>query len=464
MAVDCRLDVFKKMFEVQGLSSEAFQAFETAFLSYMSGETGTVSWADVEPMGQGDARPLEGMESDCFRRIGQSKLGEIVWIVLNGGLGTSMKMHRAKSLVPVKGKKTFLDLIISHASDLRKKFGHEIPLILMNSFATRKDSLDAAGASLSALAETTRGKLPGDFLQHRFPRIRLNDCMPLGKAEEKSSWAPPGHGNIYPALKSSGLLDKLTNNGYSWAFISNADNLGASIHEGLLGFLASNNIDFAMEVTKKTEADVKGGTLARIRGKLDLLEIAQTPLNHIDDFTQVGVFPVFNTNNIWVNLKSLKERLDKGPLNLPLIVNKKNIEGTEFVQLESAMGAAIGLFDKTAGILVPRNRFAPVKTSNDLLARRSDAYVVGESSPLVRNPLRNPELGPPIVRLDPEFYKSVEELNLKFPEPPSLLNAVSLDVEGDFVFGRGVSVKGKVRLVNPERQPKRIADGAVLEG
>lgn len=462
MADERRLELFKKRFESDGLPKEVFNAFERGYIAYLRGETGMVRWDDVGPMEAGDAEPLENLESEAARRVGNARMGEVAWIILNGGLGTSMEMDGPKSLVPVKDGKTFLDLIVDYAADLRKRCGHEIPLILMNSFATQRDSLDAVGDRLSALAAAARGKLPVDFLQHRFPRIRREDGLPFGEPWDKSSWAPPGHGNIFLALQCSGLLDKLLENGYCWAFISNSDNLGAGIHEGILGHLVSNGIDFAMEVTKKTEADVKGGTLARIGGRLELLEVAQVPEEHVSDFARVGTFPVFNTNNIWINLQSLKAALEDGPLPLPLIINKKIVGGTEVAQLETAMGSAIRAFKRAVGILVPRDRFAPVKTTNDLLARRSDAYVVGEASPLTPNPLRDPSLGPPVVRLDERFYSSVEALDMKIPQAPSLLEAVSFDVEGGFVLGRGVSVKGRVRLVNSDDQPILIPDGFEL--
>lgn len=94
------------------------------------------------------------------------------------------------------------------------------------------------------------------------------------------SWYPPGHGDVYPSLKRSGLLDKFKKEGKEVVFISNIDNLGATVDIRILNQLLDSKdspapSDFVMEVTDKTRADVKGGTLIRFEEKLRLLEIAQ---------------------------------------------------------------------------------------------------------------------------------------------------------------------------------------------
>ncbi|NTU59711.1 MAG: UTP--glucose-1-phosphate uridylyltransferase, partial [Deltaproteobacteria bacterium] len=222
--------------------------------------------------------------------------------------------------------------------------------------------------------------------------------------------------------------------------------------------------EFLLEVTAKTAADVKGGTLIRRGGRLALLELAQVAPEHGDDFQDLERFPVFNTNSLWIDLQAVRRRLADESLGLPLIVNRKSVQGVAVVQLETAMGAAVEAFHPAAGVLVPRSRFAPVKTTDDLLVRRSDAFVEGAVSPLVPNPKRDPALPPPVVRLDPRFFSSVADLDLRIPSAPSLLEAEALEVVGDVRFGRGVTVRGNVRVENRAAEPLRVPDGALLAG
>lgn len=463
MNVEAALESFRERFRADDAPQAAVQAFERMYRAYRGGATGKVDWAAVEAARVEDLVGADAYEANRYREAGRAQLGSLVWIVLNGGLGTSMRMDRAKSLVPVKGSHTFLDLIARYALRCREGGGAAFPVLFMNSFHTREDTVAAlAPYGLSRGAGRGEG-LPLDFVQHRFPRIREADGLPLGNPADPAdpeAWAPPGHGNLYLALHAGGLLERLLERGIRWAFVSNADNLGAAPHPGILGYLAQSGVAFALEVTPRTPADVKGGTLVRRGGSLELLELAQVPEEHGADFQDPERFPVFNTNNVWVNLETLRDVLRRGGPALPLIVNRKMVGGTAVAQLETAMGAAVGSFRDAAGVLVSRSRFAPVKTTDDLLVRRSDLYREGRSSPLEPDPRRDPALGPPVVRLDPRYYGSVADLDARIPHPLGLLAARLLEVRGDVRFGRGVSVVGEVRL----QGPAQIADQTVLRG
>lgn len=447
---------FRERFEGAGLPRRAWTEFEEIALAYRGGASGLVPWNEVEAPAAEDLVALEELPVEP----GKDGLQDLAWIVLNGGLGTTMEMAGAKSLVPVKGEFTFLDLIVRHVMALRDHLGVRLPLLFMNSFATQADTV----AALTAYPDLAVPGLPLEFCQHQFPRIRESDGAPFGAAEDREAWAPPGHGNLFAALESSGALAALLEKGIRWAFVSNADNLGASPHPGLRAHLERERREFAMEVTPKTAVDVKGGTLVRRRGRLELLELAQVPPGREGDFQDLRRFPAFNTNNLWVDLRALASRLERGGLQLPLIVNRKQVGSTAVIQLETAMGAAIGSFPRAVGVVVPRARFAPVKTTEDLLVRRSDAFVVGEVAPLVPNPRRDPALGPPVVKLDARYYRSVPGLDLRIPAAPSLLRARSLDVLGDVRLGRAVEIVGEVRVEAPGPGPYWVADGSVLSG
>ena len=121
-----------------------------------------------------------------------------------------------------------------------------------------------------------------------------------------------------------------------------------------------------------------------------LREIAQTPDEDVDAFQDTSKHRYFNANTIWLNLPRLKETLDAqdGVLGLPMIVNRKTVDpgdksSPDVIQLETAMGAAIDVFDGAQALHVPRERFIPVKTTNDLLVVRSDAYELDDDFKLV---------------------------------------------------------------------------------
>jgi UTP--glucose-1-phosphate uridylyltransferase len=334
----------------------------------------------------------------------------------------------------------------------------------MNSFATRDDTL----AALERYPDL-KVDVPLDFVQGRVPKIRADDDLrPVEWPDEPAKeWAPPGHGDIYTAIVTSGMLDQLLDAGYEYAFVSNSDNLGAVLDPRIVSWFAREELPFAMEVTDRTEADRKGGHLARRRddGRLVLRETAQTPAEDLEKLQDISRHRFVNTNNLWIDLRALKGALEErdGVLGLPMIVNRKTVDPSdksspEVFQLETAMGAAIGVFDGAGAIRVSRRRFAPVKTTDDLLAVRSDAYVLTDDFHVSLAPERD---GPPYVELDSDYYKLLDDFESRFPAgAPSLVQAERLVVEGDVTFGRDVVVRGSVTI----RGPRKVEDGEVLEG
>jgi UTP--glucose-1-phosphate uridylyltransferase len=253
--------------------------------------------------------------------------------------------------------------------------------------------------------------------------------------------------------------------------ISNADNLGATTEARIAAHMERDEIPFLMEVVIGTEADRKGGHIARRKsdGQLVLRETAQTPKEDEESFRDYRRWRYYNTNSLWVDLRVLAETLDEtdGVLELPLIVNRKTVDPRDknspaVIQLESAMGAAIGSFKGAQMLCVPRTRFAPVKTTDDLLVLRSDAYTLSEDDMVVA-PIPERAENLPYVELDPDFYKLLDDFEQRFPEgPPSLREAERLIVHGDVTFGRAVRVRGAVELEATE--PMRIDPETTLEG
>jgi UTP--glucose-1-phosphate uridylyltransferase len=420
-------------------------------------ESGTLAEADIDPVAS-----LPDAE-DLSEEAGAELLDQAVVIKLNGGLGTSMGMTKAKSLLEVKDGKTFLDLIAEQVLGLRERSGARLPLILMNSFATRDDSL----AALERYGDLSAG-LPADFVQNKVPKVRADDLEPVAWPDDPAlEWAPPGHGDLYTALVTSGMLEALLDQGYRYAFVSNSDNLGAVLDPRILAWLADSDAPFLMEVADRTSSDRKGGHVARRKsdGRLVLREIAQTPDEDVDAFQDTSRHKYFNTNTLWVDLQALRDVLSgAGVIDLPMIVNRKTVDpgdkgSTPVIQLETAMGAAIGVFEGAAALRVPRSRFVPVKTTNDLLSLRSDAYVIGEGRAVHLAPERDGV--PPFVDLDSGYYKLVGDFDARFAAGvPSLVACDALHVVGDVRFGADVVVRGEVTVEGVDEVP----DGAVLEG
>lgn len=430
------------------------QTFLRQYRRYRGGDDGLWDWSEIGPPESDDLIDVSLIDRLACEEQGRAELAKLVVIKLNGGLGTTMDLSHAKSLVPVRDGRSFLQLVVEQIGAVRQRYACDLPLLLMNSYRTRDDCLPVVQTLIQP------GGLPHDFLQHKVPRIDTATAGPLSTGDPSEWWAPPGHGDIYLALFAGGLLRRLVDHGYRWAFVSNVDNLAATVDPALLGLLAQRQVEFAMEVTDKTAADIKGGTLVRYRGRLNLLERAQVAPQHIADFQDISKLRVFNTNSLWWRLDALLERLERGALDLPLIVNPKRVAGCEVVQLETAMGAAIGSFPRAAGLRVPRSRFAPVKGTEDLLVVRSDAYQLDEAVGLRPS---DPAAPLPVVRLDARYYRGLADLEMRVPHSLGMAGCRSLTIEGDVRFGKNVVLSGDVSLRGGDQHaPLHIADGTRL--
>src|SRR4051794_22135350 len=442
-----------------GVPDVAIATFAHYYRQLEEGGSGLVPEAEIEPVESvPDADELPEPPGGA-----REALDRTVVIKLNGGLGTSMGMTKPKSLLPVKDGLSFLDVIARQVLELRRRFDARVPLVLMNSFATRDESL----AALQRHGELA-GDIPLDFVQNKEPKVRADDLLPVEwPPNPELEWCPPGHGDIYTALVTSGMLEALLEHGYEHAFVSNSDNLGAVLDPRILAWFAAERIPFLMEVADRTEADRKGGHVAqRADGGLVLREVAQTPDEDLDAFQDITRHRFFNTNTLWIDLRALAAVLEErgGVLGLPMIVNRKTVDPGDpdspaVYQLETAMGAAIDVFDGARAIRVPRTRFAPVKTTNDLLALRSDAYVLHDDGRVALAPARS-DGGAPLVDLDPAHYKLVRDFDARFPAgAPSLVACERLAVRGDVAFGAGVVVRGTVTVEQGEDGQRRIEDG-----
>ena len=450
---------FAARMQAEDLPAIFIDTFAYYYDKLVTGYTGLIPESDIVPVST-----VPNMEtfSDKLADAGREALAQTTVIKLNGGLGTSMGLEKAKSLLLVKNGYSFLDVIS------RQAVRAGVPLMLMNSFMTDDDSL----AVLEQYSELLTD-LPLSFVQHKEPKIVRSDLSPAEWPKKRSlEWCPPGHGDIYTALITRGALYAMLDEGYRYAFVSNADNLGAVLDTMLVGYFAQNDFPFMMEVADRTEMDKKGGHLARrqIDGQFILRELAQCPDDDLDAFQDIQRHKYFNTNNLWINLEALREIMVRrnNRLGLPMIRNQKTVDprdgtSTPVFQLETAMGSAIGVFSGAQAVRVPRTRFAPVKKTDDLLAVRSDAFILSEDFEVLPNPKRTSE--PPVVELDPKYYKFVSDLDARFPKgAPSLLFCDRLHVIGDFLFEEGIVCRGNVELRNDTEGQIIIPAGTILEG
>lgn len=446
-----------------GQHEEAVGAFLSAYDRLVGGDEAQIPSDSLQPAG--DVTALEDLPPVGEERIGEL-LGGLALIKLNGGLATSMGLQQPKSLMEAREGRSFLDIIVGQTLALRRRHHVTLPLVLMDSESTREATLQA----LRGYEDLGVEGLEPDFMQSMTPKLDAETLAPVQWPQRPAlEWCPPGHGDVYGALRRSGMLSALLDRGIRYAMISNSDNLGAQLDPRVPAYMAERRLPFLMEVVRGTEADRKGGHLARRRsdGRLILRESAQTPTADADSFRDYRRWQYYNTNNLWVDLRSLAQTLESsgGVLELPLIINRKTVDprdsgSTPVIQLESAMGAAIGSFEGAELLLVPRTRFAPVKTTDDLLVLRSDVYTLSDEMAVQPIPARAEHM--PYVELDSRFYKIIDDFEARFPDgAPSLRDAERLVVKGDVTFERGVVVRGAVTLDGDE--PRRIVAGAVLE-
>lgn len=389
------------------------------------------------------------------------------FIKLNGGLGTSMGLSCAKSLLPVRRHKArqmrFIDIIIGQVLTARQRLGVDLPLILMNSFRTSKDTLQV----LKRNRKFVQNDIPVEIIQHQEPKILAQTGEPVSYPEDPTlEWCPPGHGDLYSTIWESGILDKLSECGFSYLFISNSDNLGARPSRTLAQYFENTHAPFMIEVAKRTQADRKGGHIVRDieTGRMLLREMSQVNPEDKRSAQSINKHPYFNTNNIWIRIDALKKMLKKynGVLPLPVICNNKTVDPTnpesaKVVQLETAMGAAVSLFDDAICVEVDRMRFLPVKTTNDLFIMRSDRFHLTDSYEMEDGNYIFPD-----IDLDPRYYRNIDDFNERFPySVPALAAAKSVTIKGDWTFGNQVSMFADA-VLQDSGEPNYVPNGGFV--
>jgi len=433
------------------------ESFKEIFGRYVSSRNEVIDWSKIQPPRENLVVPFANVKP-CPEDRKSDLAQKLCVLKLNGGLGTTMGCKGPKSVIEVHSGLTFLDLAVQQVEVLNTKLAADVPLILMNSFNTHEDTMKVVHKYRHAKATVH------NFNQSRHPRILKDSLLPMpdNPKETGDAWYPPGHGDVFRSLANSGLLDEMIRQGKEYVFISNVDNLGATVDFDILNNLFETNCEFCMEVTDKTCADIKGGTLIEYEGGVRLFEIAQCPPQYVEDFKSIKKFKIFNTNNLWVSLKAIARVLKSNTLrNVDIITNPKRAEnGQSVLQLETAAGAAIQFFENAKGINVHRRRFLPVKNTSDLFIVQSNLYTL-DGGQLVMNPKRVFETVP-LVKLGENFTK-VQNYASRLQGIPDILELDQLTVSGDVTFGSHISLKGTVIIVANHGNRIDIPAGAILE-
>lgn len=466
VAMDETFELSASKMRDAGMSDTAIAQFSHLYEVWRNNEKGSF-------IREHDVEPIKTVPSfhEIYETIDHDKavkaFAKTAFIKLNGGLGTSMGLSCAKSLLPVRRHKArqmrFIDIIIGQVLTARQRLGVDLPLILMNSFRTSKDTLQV----LKRNRKFVQNDIPVEIIQHQEPKILARTGEPVSYPEDPTlEWCPPGHGDLYSTIWESGILDKLSECGFSYLFISNSDNLGARPSRTLAQYFENTHAPFMIEVAKRTQADRKGGHIVRDieTGRMLLREMSQVNPEDKRSAQSINKHPYFNTNNIWIRIDALKKMLKKynGVLPLPVICNNKTVDPTnpesaKVVQLETAMGAAVSLFDDAICVEVDRMRFLPVKTTNDLFIMRSDRFHLTDSYEMEDGNYIFPD-----IDLDPRYYRNIDDFNERFPySVPALAAAKSVTIKGDWTFGNQVSMFADA-VLQDSGEPNYVPNGGFV--
>lgn len=446
-----------------GEPSIAIQQFERMYHSYTSqGSQNWVREADITPMQE--VPSFKDIYQGIDHHSAVQAFAKTAFLKLNGGLGTSMGLSCAKSLLMVRRHKArpmrFLDIIVGQVLTARVRLEVPLPLVFLNSFRTSKDTLDA----LKGHRILEQGNIPNEIIQHSEPKLDEATNLPISwPSNPELEWCPAGHGDLFSVLWSSNLLKTLQEQGFSYLFVSNSDNLGARPSRTLAQYFENTKASMMVEVARRTDADRKGGHFVRDKhtGQLILREMSQVHPEDAPMAQDIERHPYFNTNSIWFRIDALQELLDKhqGILDLPVIANRKTVDPTDphtprVVQLEIAMGSISSYFDDAICVQVDRMRFLPVKTTDDLFIMRSDRFHLTDSYEMEDGNYLFPD-----VRLDPRYYHNIDDFNQRFPySVPSIGAANSVTIEGDWTFGRDVAMFANARLED-RNEPSYVPNG-----
>ena len=328
----------------------------------VKGEVTAPRPGEVAKLPEAGSPDEERLRALCFEAMAK---GELAFCTMAGGMATRMG-GIVKALVEVIPGHTFLQMRLADNRTASKRAGRPVPLWLMTSDATHDDIV-------AALKKEGAGDHVAAFRQNL--SLRLTPEGELFRGDDgKPSEHATGHGDLVDALRRSKLLDRFVAAGGKYVWITNIDNLGASIDPAILGrFIEATQkgIDVQCEVCRK-EGD-KGGIPVHAEGKLQVLEEFRLPAGF-----DPSTVSVFNTNTFLVRA----EPLLKQPLTWTYFEVEKKVDGRPAIQFERLLQEITAQMPSTY-IEVPRDgaasRFLPVKDFDELAKRRADIELVARA-------------------------------------------------------------------------------------
>ena len=231
--VDCPIEKMR----LADLNQASIRAFQRAYEQLCRGDDVKISEGSIEPVFE--LNDYEDLPR-CNHEELINSLRQTVLIKLNGGMGTGMRLDKVKSLLPVRKGLNFLDIIVNQLSYLRSYYCEDLRFLLMNSFSTSDDTK-------SYLLKYPELGNPEniELMQNRVPKINADTLDAVNFPDSrKLEWCPPGHGDVYASLLGTGLLDSLLDEGIRFAFISNSDNLGATLDFEILNIFRRQGLHF----------------------------------------------------------------------------------------------------------------------------------------------------------------------------------------------------------------------------
>ncbi|PRP89047.1 UDP-glucose pyrophosphorylase [Planoprotostelium fungivorum] len=420
-----------------------------------------MEWERVKPLPDDFCRSVDDLPEPNPEKV-KELLSKLVFVQLNGGLGTAMGLRSTKSSLQLlkQGGNAYslLDCKILQLEKLNQDHDVDIPLVLMNSPKTHDETLEI----IKKYPGEGKGRVSiHTFVQSEHPLMHKDTLAPVAKSkDERQFWIPPGSGEVFQGLMRSGLLEKFRSQGKEFLFISNIENMGATIDLRLLNNIYSEQVDFQLELTNRLSTDHHGGVpMSYKEGRVHVMEISQVPFEFHKNFT-VSRFKWWNTNNMWVRINNIWNMLKLQALDLDFIVKYRISGGRNVAQIETPAAMSIHSFKRAVGITVPRSRYRPINSTAQLLASQSNIFTF-EDGNLQMNPMRVPATDP-LIKLG-DHFTSVDEYERRFKDIPNILELDHLTVSGDVIFGSKMTLKGTVIIVAEHGEKIELPDGTKLE-
>ena len=342
-----------------GFDAEAFRALRARLLRGEAGPEANRVSGQLEPPAAGDVVELPALgtpERARLEALGLEAIGggQVGAVVLAGGMATRFG-GVVKAEVEALDGASFLELKVRDARAVARRAGGRVPVLAMTSFATDEAVREAA-------ARLTTEEAPVRCFGQSISLRLTEDGEPFRDGAGEPSPYAPGHGDLTSALRSSGELRRFRDAGGRLLFMSNVDNLGATLDPAVLGAHLDAGTDLTCEVVDKLPGD-RGGAPAIVDGKRQIVEAFRFPPTFDQD-----AIAVFNTNTFVFDAAAIDRDFE-----LTWFAVRKTVDGRPAVQFERLVGEltrALPCRFLRVERDGPDGRFQPAKDPAELERRR----------------------------------------------------------------------------------------------